>query len=156
MYRLLASGTMLGLCLQVVPITCLVGIVYAVIRYRHIKKRGCAVVWGTEIIVPVAIAIPVVIELIQSVIGRSFDMDDVLTNFMGIIAGYLVAAALKEVLKSGIRGTESPTRYCRDSKGSVEFDAPAGKASIGCQEKSRAVEFQQEVMKWTLKSLALL
>ena len=61
MYRLLASGTMLGLFLQVVPITCLVGIVYAVIRYRHIKKRGCAVVWGTEIIVPVAIAIPVVI-----------------------------------------------------------------------------------------------
>lgn len=83
MYRLLASGTMLGLCLQVVSITCLVGIVYAVIRYRHIKKRGCAVAWGTEIIVSVAIAIPVVIELIQLVIGRNFDMDDVLTNFMG-------------------------------------------------------------------------
>ena len=104
MYRLLASGTMLGLFLQVVPITCLVGIVYAVIRYRHIKKRGCAVAWGTEIIVSVAIAIPVVIELIQPVIGRSFDMDDVLTNFIGIIAGYLVAAVLKEVLKKWNKG----------------------------------------------------
>lgn len=201
MYRLLASGTILGLFLQVVPITCLVGIVYAVIRYRHIKKRGHAIAWGTEIvrclfvcyltglinlvlvpqnlwlaiwfyvfngygsgcdmghfltanfnfvpsiyrwwkgelelgqwvktmlavnalmyvpmglflplvfqkingrnIVPVAIAIPVVIELIQPVIGRSFDMDDVLTNFIGIIAGYLVGAVLRAALKKRNKG----------------------------------------------------
>lgn len=196
MYQLLVSGTVQGLFFQVVPITCLVGIVYAAIRYGYIKKRGCAVAWGTELvrclfvcyltglinlvlvpqnlwtaiwfyvfngysggcdmgsfftanfqlipsvcrwlkgelefgpwvkamlignslmfiplglflpftfnkinrrnILPLALAIPVIIELIQPMIGRSFDVDDILTNFVGIMLGYFAAVILRALIK---------------------------------------------------------
>lgn len=191
MYEWMMSDSMFGLFLQVVPITCLVGLIYALLRYRCIKRRGWGVVWGTELarlvfvcyltglinlvlvpnnlwtaiwfylfngyggctvghlfefnfnvvptvyryligelafggwvtamlignvtmfvpmgvllpfvskrvtgrtMVPLAIAIPIVVELLQPIIGRSFDIDDVLGNFFGILIGYAAAAAVK-------------------------------------------------------------
>ena len=42
-----------------------------------------------------AVLIPVVIEVIQLMIGRSFDVDDLLLNFAGIVIGYFVAVGVK-------------------------------------------------------------
>ena len=49
LYSLLNSGSVLSLFLQVIPITLLVGVIYAVYRCIRIKKRGNTVSWGTEI-----------------------------------------------------------------------------------------------------------
>lgn len=188
MYQVLLSGSMLGLFLQVVPVTALVGVVYAIFRYGYIRRRGRFAPWGTELarllfvcyvtglvnlvltpnnlwtaiwfyllngydggvfigplftldynLVPAlfrwlagelalgswvkamlvgnvlmfvpmgvflpftfpnlsrrallaaAIAIPLVIELLQPIVGRSLDVDDLLTNCIGILLGYLFA-----------------------------------------------------------------
>lgn len=48
-YQLMMSGSIVGLFIQVVPITCLVGVIYAICRYNKIKKQGCSAMWGTEI-----------------------------------------------------------------------------------------------------------
>lgn len=50
-------------------------------------------------IFPVALAVPAVIEIFQPVIGRSFDIDDLILNFAGIICGYLVAALITGIMK---------------------------------------------------------
>lgn len=188
MVHVMLSGSMLGLFLQVVPVTALVGVVYAIFRYRYICRRGRSNTWGTEFarllfvcyvtglvnlvltpnnlwtavwfylfhgydggvfvgplftleynLVPVlfrcligeltlgswvkamlagnvlmfvpmgvllpfacpklsrrallaaAVAIPAVIELLQPLVGRSLDIDDLLANFIGILLGYLLA-----------------------------------------------------------------
>ena len=49
LYSLLNSGSVLSLFLQVIPITLLVGVIYAVYRCIRIKKHGKIVSWGTEI-----------------------------------------------------------------------------------------------------------
>ena len=41
-----------------------------------------------------AILIPLIIELIQPIIGRSFDIDDLILNFLGIIIGYFITFIL--------------------------------------------------------------
>ena len=46
-------------------------------------------------ILKIAIIIPVVIEIIQPIMGRSFDVDDLILNFIGIIVGYLIAVGIK-------------------------------------------------------------
>lgn len=43
----------------------------------------------------IAVAVPAVIEIIQPVIGRSFDTDDLILNFAGIIAGFFAAKAIR-------------------------------------------------------------
>ena len=35
-----------------------------------------------------AVGIPIVVELIQPIVGRSFDVDDILCNVLGILAGF--------------------------------------------------------------------
>lgn len=183
---------MLKLFLEVVPITCLVGLIYAIYRYIKIKRQALSVKWGEEIIrwlfvcyltglvnlvltppnlwshfwfyvrngygtgddffrgwfsggfnfvptlykclvgeftlgswvrqmlagnilmlVPMgfflplvsekvnkrsilvfAITIPAAVELIQPIVGRSFDIDDLLCNFIGIVFGYGIAAGM--------------------------------------------------------------
>ena len=197
LYSLLNSGSVLSLFLQVIPITLLVGVIYAVYRCIRIKKHGKIVSWGTEImrwlfvcyltglinlilvpanlwmfiwanvfvgyshselvffsgdfnLVPtvfklitgeltigrwvlkmlvynflmfvpfgfflpfvsekinnrsiwkVAVIVPIVVEVIQPVVGRSFDVDDLILNFAGIIVGYFVAVGTNFfLLKSG-------------------------------------------------------
>ena len=49
LYSLLNSGSVLSLFLQVIPITLLVGVIYAVYRCVRIKNHGNTVSWGTEI-----------------------------------------------------------------------------------------------------------
>ena len=192
MYQLLVSGGVVGLYLQVVPIACLVGVIYAIYRCIRIKKQKISVKWSTEIlrwlfvcyltglinltlvprnfwsniwaliyigysgsqielfngsfnftpvifkiiagelsfgswvktmltgnllmfvpmgvflplisakinaksILKIAIMAPVVIEIIQPIMGRSFDVDDLILNFIGIIAGYLIAVGIKNL-----------------------------------------------------------
>ena len=42
-----------------------------------------------------AILIPLAIEVIQLVVGRSFDIDDLVMNFLGIVIGYYIVELLK-------------------------------------------------------------
>lgn len=194
-YQLMMSGSIVGLFIQVVPITCLVGVIYAICRYNKIKKQGCSAMWGTEIMrllfvcyltglinlvlvpnnlwtyiwfylrngysgceiaplfsggfnlvptflkyhtgeftigrwvrtmlvgnlvmfVPMGfflpfvskkinprnifafgILTPIVVEVLQPIIGRSFDIDDVIMNFVGTIVGYFIAVGVKALIK---------------------------------------------------------
>ncbi len=192
LYSLMNSGSVLGLFLQIIPITVLVGVAYAVFRCILIKRHGNIVSWGTEIIrwlfvcyltglinlilvpanlwmfiwanictggshselelfsgefnfVPIvfklitreftigrwvlkmlvynffmfmplgfflpfvskkinnrsiweiAIIVPIVVEVIQPIIGRSFDVDDIILNFAGIVVGFYFAVGLKQI-----------------------------------------------------------
>lgn len=195
LYEMTRSGTVIGLFIEVVPITCLVGILYAVFRCIIIKKQELSVIWGTEIIrwlficyltglvnlilvpsnlwtyiwfylrngysgceleplfsggfnliptfikvltgefsvgrwvrtmlagnffmfVPlgfflpfvsekidkknilkISVIVPIVIEVIQITVGRSFDVDDVILNFAGIVVGYWISVGIKAGLK---------------------------------------------------------
>ncbi len=194
LYSTMVSGSVFGLFLQVVPITCLSGLIYAVFRFVFIKKRRAPVKWGAEImrwffvcyitglvnliLVPsnlwtyiwanifvgyshneitffsgefnfvpalfkwlsgdltvgrwvlemlvynffmfvpfgfflpfvsekvskrniwkIAVIVPTAVEVMQPVVGRSFDIDDIIFNFIGIIAGYLIAIFVKALLK---------------------------------------------------------
>lgn len=49
LYNTMISGSVFGLFLQVVPITCLVGLAYVVYRCVRFKKNGLTVQWGAEI-----------------------------------------------------------------------------------------------------------
>ena len=196
MYALMMGHTVEGQFCQVVPITALVGLVYALGRYRQLKKRGKDIAWGAEItrllfvcyltglvnlvlvpvnlwtaiwfylfngysgttvaplfsgafnfvptlvrvlrgeyvvgswvrtmigvnalmfvpmgvflplvskkvngrnIAPLALAIPAAIELIQPIIGRSFDVDDIIMNGIGILAGYLFCRLAKRAART--------------------------------------------------------
>lgn len=44
-----------------------------------------------------AVIVPLVVELFQLIVGRSFDVDDLICNFLGIAAGCLIAEAAKAV-----------------------------------------------------------
>lgn len=43
----------------------------------------------------VAVIVPIIVEVIQPVVGRSFDVDDLILNFEGIIVGYFIALGVK-------------------------------------------------------------
>lgn len=44
----------------------------------------------------VAIAVPSIVELLQMVFGRSFDIDDLICNFIGIVVGFFIAYVIKD------------------------------------------------------------
>lgn len=190
------SGTILGYFLQAVPITIVVGILYAVCRFVFLKQKNCPIAWLSEmmrllfvcyltglcslVILPanfwlhvfdgiffgwweemgpffrlgeinltptivmclsgecslgswvkemiagnvvmfipfgfflpfvteklnrknifaIAVAVPLIIELFQLMLGRSFDIDDLICNFLGIIIGFFIAAGIKTVGRS--------------------------------------------------------
>lgn len=193
-YQILVSGTTIGLFLQVVPITVILGASYIILRIIYLKKKQIPIKWGLEIIrtlfvcyltglinlvlVPrnlwsciwadifigysgseiglfdgsfnftpivfkiisgevtlgswvktmlagnllmfipmgffiplvtnkvdfkkilkVAVVIPIIIEVIQPIVGRSFDIDDIILNFAGIMMGYLCVACIKILCK---------------------------------------------------------
>lgn len=52
---------------------------------KHITVRK---IWG------IAIVIPLSMELLQMCFGRSFDIDDLICNFLGIVVGYFIATAI--------------------------------------------------------------
>ncbi len=204
------SGSVLGYFLQVLPITCCVGLAYVVVRIIVIKRKKYPVIWLNEIIrlafacyltglvslvilpanfwiyffdgvflgwweemppffgyggfnlVPsivkcirgeltigawgktmfvgnvamflplgfflscviervdfrkaavISITVPLTVELCQLVLGRSFDTDDLLCNFVGIMSGFLIFCALKSIRKSckkrnGVSGSDIDT-----------------------------------------------
>ncbi len=45
-----------------------------------------------------AVGVPLLAELLQPVFGRSFDADDLICNFLGIMIGYAIAALLRSSL----------------------------------------------------------
>ena len=47
----------------------------------------------------IALGAPLVIELLQPIVGRSFDVDDLLTNAAGILLGFALGAALRWLLR---------------------------------------------------------
>lgn len=51
------------------------------------KKRALAI----------AVIVPVVVEFLQFIIGRSFDIDDLICNFFGIAVGFLISNGAKKV-----------------------------------------------------------
>ena len=48
----------------------------------------------------IAVAVPLAVEVFQLVLGRSLDVDDLICNFVGIVAGYFIAFSLKSIKKS--------------------------------------------------------
>lgn len=197
LYNTMISGSVFGLFLQVVPFTCLVGLVYVVYRYVRIKKNGVTVQWGAEImrwlfvfyltglvnliLVPanlwtiiwakifigyshgelaffsgefnlipiffklitgeltigrwvlkmliynflmfipfgfflpfiskkinnrsiwkIAVIVPIIVEVIQPIVERSFDVDDLILNFAGIVVGYFLAVGIKTLARRQI------------------------------------------------------
>ena len=44
-----------------------------------------------------ALLIPRAIEVIQLVVGKSFDIDDLLMNFLGIVIGYYIVELVKKL-----------------------------------------------------------
>ena len=44
-----------------------------------------------------ALLIPLAIEVIQLVVGRSFDIDDLVMNFLGIVIGYYIVELVKKL-----------------------------------------------------------
>ena len=43
-----------------------------------------------------AVLIPLAIEVLQLVVGRSFDIDDLVMNFLGIVIGYFIVELVKK------------------------------------------------------------
>ena len=43
--------------------------------------------------------IPLVIELMQPIVGRSFDTDDLIANFLGILVGWGLVRLLQAIRK---------------------------------------------------------
>ena len=209
MYQLLVSGTVLGLFLQVVPITCLVGVLYAVWRYGKIRRGSPFSGWGPEavrllfvcyltglvnlVLVPnnlwtaiwaylfigysgcqvgplftlefnlvprlflwatgqitlgswtktmlvgnilmflpmgfflplvsgkmrggnilkAALLIPVAVEIFQPLVGRSFDVDDILCNLLGILAGFGIFMVLERMAPRMVEKFQSHPRENR-------------------------------------------
>lgn len=203
--RLLVSGSTAGRLVQVIPVALLVGLIYGVLRYGYMKRKGRALSWKRELVlwllvcdlaglagltlvpsnlwgsiwwnifydggpiegtlfsggfnfvptvlkwlrgewmpgswtvkmlignmlmlVPtgvllplafprlrgwalllLAVAIPAVIELLQPVVGRSFDVDDVISNFVGMEIGCLFAVGIRGLAarKAGQTATPGP------------------------------------------------
>ena len=46
-------------------------------------------------IIKIAAIVPATVEIIQLIVGRSFDVDDLLMNFAGIVIGYFAAVGVK-------------------------------------------------------------
>lgn len=55
----------------------------------------------------IAVGIPLAVEVVQPIIGRSFDIDDIIMNFIGIMVGYAAAIAIKTLLKKRKSDTET-------------------------------------------------
>ena len=50
-------------------------------------------------ILKTAAIIPAAVEIVQPAVGRSFDADDLILNFAGIVIGFAFSAAVKAILK---------------------------------------------------------
>lgn len=54
-------------------------------------------------VLPIGLAFILAIELLQPLTGRSFDVDDILLNFLGVAAGALLSAVVQALLPRQVR-----------------------------------------------------
>lgn len=72
----------------------------------------CVTLWHMSIFLPfvsekinirsilkISVAIPILVEVVQPIVGRSFDVDDLILNFVGIMAGYFIAVGIKTLVR---------------------------------------------------------
>ena len=57
----------------------------------------------------IAVIVPLAVETFQLIVGRSFDIDDLICNFLGIAIGFLIAFGIKKVC--GVKRTFAPV-FC--------------------------------------------
>lgn len=76
----------IGNLLMFVPMGVFLSLIFKKINYKNIFK--------------IAILIPVVVEILQPVVGRSFDVDDIIMNFLGILIGYFMCFGVKLLIRS--------------------------------------------------------
>lgn len=76
------STMLVGNCLMLVPMGVFLPLVFPQLRSR---KRAAA-----------ALLIPLVIELLQPIMGRSFDTDDLICNALGIFIGWGLVALFRK------------------------------------------------------------
>ena len=79
----------LGNALMLIPFGFLVPLLWA-------KLRG----WR---VLPVGLGFILAIELLQPLTGRSFDIDDILLNFLGVAVGALLSAAAQALLPRQVK-----------------------------------------------------
>ena len=48
----------------------------------------------------IAVVVPLCMELLQLFFGRSFDIDDLICNFLGIVIGFFIAGGIKKAWKA--------------------------------------------------------
>ena len=44
----------------------------------------------------ISLVVPLVVEFLQLFVGRSFDIDDLICNFLGIIIGFIIAGMIRK------------------------------------------------------------
>ncbi len=50
-------------------------------------------------VILISVFLPITIEIIQPLIGRSFDIDDIITNILGILIGYYLTKLIRFIIK---------------------------------------------------------
>lgn len=55
-------------------------------------------------ILKIAIVVPIIVEIIQPIVGRSFDIDDIILNFAGIMIGYWFVVCIIKLSKKRLFG----------------------------------------------------
>ena len=45
----------------------------------------------------VALIVPLIAEVLQLIVGRNFDIDDLICNFLGIVIGFFIAEGVKKI-----------------------------------------------------------
>jgi len=79
------KSMLIGNLLMFIPMGIFLSLIFKKINNRNIFK--------------IAILIPVVVEIVQPVVGRSFDVDDIIMNFLGILIGYFMCLGVKLVIR---------------------------------------------------------
>ena len=46
----------------------------------------------------IAVVVPIVVEILQLILGRSFDVDDLICNFIGIVIGFFTGIAIRNAM----------------------------------------------------------
>lgn len=80
-----ASTMLMGNFLMLVPMGIFLPLLFSSLRSHRMLMAGAV--------------IPLAIELLQPIVGRSFDVDDLITNFLGILAGWGAASLLRRMRK---------------------------------------------------------
>jgi len=57
----------------------------------------------------VAVVVPSIAELLQMIFGRSLDVDDLICNFIGIVAGFFIGLAIRNIKGKNKTINEMPT-----------------------------------------------